>query len=189
MSSSSSVPVNRPADGPARGPQRAAFGIGANLGDRLAALQAAVDLLVALPGTRLVALSPVVETDPVGGPEQPDYLNAVVVVETALSPQDLLAAAHDAERALGRTREVRWGARTLDVDVLAVGATVLDTPDPVLPHPRAHLRGFVLIPWAAVDPAFVVPGHGRVDELAASVGGAGVRPRPDLALRIPAVPS
>lgn len=181
--------VADPVGDPGAGPARAAFSLGANLGDRLAALQAAVDHLAALPGTRLGAFSPVVETHPVGGPQQPDFLNAVVVVDTTLSPRELLAAAHDAEHALGRTREVRWGPRTLDVDLLAVGGAVLDTPDLVLPHPRAHLRGFVLVPWAAVDPAFVVPGHGRVEDLARAVGPAGVRPRPDLALRIPAVPS
>ncbi|MEZ5117903.1 MAG: 2-amino-4-hydroxy-6-hydroxymethyldihydropteridine diphosphokinase [Candidatus Nanopelagicales bacterium] len=165
--------------------RRAAFSLGANLGDRLAALQAAVDTLAGAPGVDLVAVSPVYETDPVGGPEQPAYLNAVVVADVTVDAPALLAAAHTAERALGRTREVRWGPRTLDVDVLAVGDEVRDDPALTLPHPRAHERGFVLVPWAAADPDAVLPGHGRVADLAAAVGADGVRTRPDLRLTPP----
>lgn len=165
--------------------RRAAFSLGANLGDRLAALQAAVDTLAGAPGVDLVAVSPVYETDPVGGPEQPAYLNAVVVADVTVDAPALLAAAHTAERALGRTREVRWGPRTLDVDVLAVGDEVRDDPALTLPHPRAHERGFVLVPWAAADPDAVLPGHGRVADLADAVGADGVHLRPDLSLVLP----
>ena len=154
--------------GPARG-RRAALGIGANEGSPLPALRHAVDLIVAEPGVHLVGLSPLYRTAPVGGPAQPDYLNAVAVIDSTLSPGDLLALAHRAESDLGRTRTVRWGPRTLDVDILAVGEVVSADPALTLPHPRAHERAFVLVPWADVDPEFVVPGRGTVDELRAGL--------------------
>ena len=178
-----SVSIVRSRDDDVPGPRRAAFGLGSNLGDRFASLQAAVDVIAAEPGVRVVGVSPVVETDPVGGPEQDDFLNAVVVVDTSLPPFELLALARRAEQSRGRTREVRWGPRTLDVDVLAVGDVLDDDPELTLPHPRAHERAFVLVPWAAVDPDAVVPGRGRVADLATSLGSAGVRPRADLVLR------
>jgi len=161
---------------------RAALGLGANLGDPQATLRAAVAELAASPGVALVAVSPLVETDPVGGPVgQPAYLNAVVVVVTTLDPPALLALAHRVEAAHGRRREVRYGPRTLDVDVLAVEGVTSEDPVLTLPHPRAAQRAFVLVPWAMVDPAFVLPGLGSVAELAGAVGSAGVRLRPDLA--------
>ena len=152
---------------------RVALSIGANLGDRLAALQYAVDTLSEV-GT-LAAVSDVYETDPVGGPEQPDYFNAVVVLDTGAAPRDVLAAAHRAEQGKGRTREVRWGARTLDVDVLAHGSTVSDDPVLTLPHPRALERAFVLVPWAQIDPDFRLPDGRTVAEVAASVPADGIR--------------
>lgn len=155
--------------------RRAAFSLGANLGDPAAALQGAVDLLTAAVVGADWAVSSVYRTAAVGGPEQPDFLNAVLAVSTAADPTDLLAAAHGAEQAWGRTREVRWGPRTLDVDLLAVGVLVRTRPDLVLPHPRAHERAFVLVPWAEVDPDAVVPGLGRVADLAAAVPASGVR--------------
>lgn len=164
---------------------RVAFGLGANLGDRVAALQGAVDLLVPLLGE--AAVSAVYETAPVGGPaDQPDYANAVLVGDTDLAPRALLAAAQSAEEAWRRTREVRWGPRTLDVDVLAYGGLELHDPDLELPHPRAHERGFVLVPWAEADPAATVVGHGSVRDLAlvalAREGADSVRRRHDVAL-------
>lgn len=168
--------------------RRAALGLGANLGDAPAALQGAVDVLAATDGVRVVAVSAVHETAPVGGPEQPRYLNAVVVVETALAPVVLLAAAHRAEQAFGRTREVRWGPRTLDVDVLAIESVVSDDPALTLPHPRAHERAFVLVPWAEADPGAEIPGRGRVVDLAAQAvareGDSAVRRRDDVALEV-----
>ena len=152
---------------------RVALSIGANLGDRLAALQYAVDTLSEV-GT-LAAVSDVYETDPVGGPEQPDYFNAVVVLDTEAAPRDVLATAHRAEQGKGRTREVRWGARTLDVDVLAHGSTVSDDPVLTLPHPRALERAFVLVPWAQIDPDFRLPDGRTVAEVAASVPADGIR--------------
>jgi len=170
------------------GRHRVALGLGANLGDRVAALQGAVDLLA--PYLRDVAVSPVYETAPVGGPEgQPDYANAVLVGTTDLSPHELLRRAHEAEDAWHRTREIRWGPRTLDVDVLDVDGLVLDDPDLVLPHPRAHERAFVLVPWAAVAPDAVLPGHGSVAALAViatqDAGADAVRRRDDVVLVVP----
>lgn len=156
--------------------RRAALALGSNQGDRLGHLRAALAGLANQPGIAVVAVSPVVETVAVGGPDQPDYLNAVVVVDTTLTPEDLLALAHRLEAAAGRIREVRWGPRTLDVDVLAVGRLTRDTVQLQLPHPRAHLRGFVLQPWSQVDPDFVLVGQGRVADLAAELGDNGVRP-------------
>lgn len=168
---------------------RVALGLGANLGDRVAALQGAVDLLAPLLDG--AAVSSVYETAPVGGPDdQPDYANAVLVGDTDLDPRALLAAAHGAEQAWHRTREVRWGPRTLDVDVLAYGDLQLHEPDLEIPHPRAHERGFVLVPWAQADPAAALPGHGPVSDLAAlSVerdGADAVRRRDDVVLELPA---
>jgi len=163
--------------------RRAAFALGSNLGDRAALLRSAVDALLGSDGVRLVAVSPVYETDPVGGPDgQPAFLNAVLVVDTTLDGAELLALAHAVEQAHGRRRAERWGPRTLDLDLLAVGDEVSDTPSLTLPHPRAHLRAFVLVPWAAADPDAVLPGHGRVRVLAAEIDPAGVRPRPDVCL-------
>jgi dihydroneopterin aldolase/2-amino-4-hydroxy-6-hydroxymethyldihydropteridine diphosphokinase len=150
----------------------AALGLGSNVGDRLAHLQAAVDLLAPL------AVSPVYETAPVGGPEQGPYLNAVVLVP-AIDPLRLLRQAHAVEAARDRVRAERWGPRTLDVDLLDVGGMVLDTPELTLPHPRAAFRTFVLVPWLAVAPEAVVPGAGRIADLLERMGQGGVRPTGD----------
>jgi dihydroneopterin aldolase/2-amino-4-hydroxy-6-hydroxymethyldihydropteridine diphosphokinase len=175
-------------------PRDGVLALGANLGDREATLAAAVADLARTPGLEVVAISPVVETAPVGGPEQPDYLNAVVAVRSTLPPHQLLAACLRVEARHGRERRVRWAARTLDVDVITYGDLVLDTPDLVLPHPRAAGRAFVLAPWAALDPQAMLPlpapgARARVADLLADAGpldAAGVRPRPDLVLEVPA---
>lgn len=171
------------------GERRAVLGIGGNQGDVAAALQGAVDLLFA-PGSGLrpVAVSPVYETAPVGGPEQDRFLNAVVIGATALAPRAVLGIAQSAEQAFHRERIVRWGPRTLDVDVIAVDGTVADDPELTLPHPRAHERAFVLRPWADADPDAVLPGRGRVADLLAALGGQDVRRCTDLELRAPAEP-
>jgi 2-amino-4-hydroxy-6-hydroxymethyldihydropteridine diphosphokinase len=150
---------------------RAVLSLGANLGDRAAALRAA---LVALKDDGLVARSTLYETPPWGPVEQPPYLNAIAVVRGDRDAAGWLARAHELEQAAGRTREVRWGARTLDVDVVTVtgddGAPVLsDDPGLTLPHPRAHERAFVLVPWLTLDPTAVLPGHGRVADLVADL--------------------
>lgn len=164
--------------------------LGSNLGDRRQELQRAVDELAATRGLRITAVSPVYETAPVGGPEQPDYLNAVVLAETSRPVAELLRRAHTIEVAAQRTREVRWGPRTLDVDIIAYGAETSSDPVLTLPHPRAHERAFVLAPWLDADPGAVLPGRGRVaallTALPATLPGGGVRRRDDLALRRPA---
>ena len=152
---------------------RVALSIGANLGDRLAALRYAVAELAELGD--IVAVSEVYKTDPVGGPEQPDYYNAVVVLETEAQPGEVLAAAQRAEQGRGRTREVRWGARTLDVDVLAHGTNTSADPDLTLPHPRATQRAFVMVPWAQIDPDFLLPDGRTVATVCKGLDTAGVR--------------
>ncbi len=160
---------------------------GANLGDREATLAAAVRSLDRTDGIEVVAVSPLVETDPVGGPEQPDYLNAVVVARSRLAPLHLLDEMHRIEHWHRRVREVRWGARTLDLDLIQVGDPAEDgdlrsgTETLTLPHPRAHERGFVLVPWSRADPSAmlrrgdeVVP----VADLLEEVDTSGVRPGP-----------
>ena len=134
--------------------RRAYLGIGSNLGDRLGYLQLAVDRLAAAPGVRVTGVSAVYETDPVGGPVQDDFLNAVVAVDTDLAPIDLWAVCSDAEAAAARVRDVRWGPRTLDVDVLLVGDERVDAPDLVVPHPRLAERAFVVVPLADLDPTW-----------------------------------
>jgi 2-amino-4-hydroxy-6-hydroxymethyldihydropteridine diphosphokinase len=128
------------------------FGIGSNLGDRLAYLQGAVDALAA---DRIGFVKGGDGDDinvRVGGPDQPDFLNGVVLVESDLAPHRLLELAHAIERAAARERVVHWGPRTLDVDVLVFGDTVVDDPDLVVPHPRIAERGFVLAPMRDVAP-------------------------------------
>ena len=134
---------------------RAVIALGANMGDPLAALRGAVEALQQHPEVDVVSTSSVYATAPVGGPEQDDYLNAVVLIDTDLTPRELLALAHRIENDWHRTREVRWGPRTLDIDLIAIhdrdGDVVMDDPDLTLPHPRAHERAFVCVPWAEVE--------------------------------------
>jgi 2-amino-4-hydroxy-6-hydroxymethyldihydropteridine diphosphokinase len=133
--------------------RRAFLGLGANLGDRRTTLREAV---AALPD--VVAVSPVYETEPVGGPAgQPSYLNLVVELVTRRSPRELLELAHDREAAAGRVRQERHGPRTLDVDVLWIDGVTVDEPDLVVPHPRMHERRFVLAPLADLAPDLVAP--------------------------------
>ena len=156
---------------------RAALGLGSNLGDRLAQLSMAIDSLRREPGIESLVVSSYFETAPVGGPDQGEYVNAVAVLDTTLTPSQLLTVAHRCEEAAGRVRVERWGPRTLDVDLLAYDDVVVATPELTLPHPRAVERAFVLVPWAEVDPTFVVNGR-SVAEWAATVGDAGVRLMP-----------
>jgi 2-amino-4-hydroxy-6-hydroxymethyldihydropteridine diphosphokinase len=151
---------------------RAVLSLGANLGDRAAALRAAITALK--DDGVLVARSTLYETPPWGPVEQPPYLNAVVVVRGDRDAAGWLARAHELEQAAGRTRDERWGPRTLDVDVVTVtgddGRPVLSAdPALTLPHPRAHERAFVLVPWASLDPTAVLPGRGRVSDLLAAL--------------------
>jgi dihydroneopterin aldolase/2-amino-4-hydroxy-6-hydroxymethyldihydropteridine diphosphokinase len=181
-------PRRRLGDPPAE-PVQAVLSLGANLGDRLATLQSALDDLAGYEGIRVTAASPVVETAPVGGPEQPDYLNAVVLVYTALAPLELLAACQQVEHDHGRERHVRWGSRTLDIDVITYDDVVAASTELELPHPRAAERAFVLAPWLAVQPTAVLRVGGDPvpvgDLLARAPDRDGVRAtsRPDL--RVP----
>ena len=150
---------------------RAVLSLGANLGDRAGTLRAA---LVALGQHGSVARSMLYETPPWGPVEQPPFLNAIAVVRGERDAAGWLALAQELEQVAGRTREVRWGARTLDVDVVTVtgdDGTPVVSDDPVLtlPHPRAAERAFVLVPWLALDPTATLPGHGRVADLVAAL--------------------
>jgi 2-amino-4-hydroxy-6-hydroxymethyldihydropteridine diphosphokinase len=158
--------------------------LGSNLGDRLANLQLGLDVL-ASGGLDLRAASSVYETDPVGGVDQADYLNAVLLAASSLPPGDILTRCAAAEAAAGRVRTQRWGPRTLDVDIIVCGSVVSADPVLTLPHPRAHERAFVLVPWLELDPRAVLPGWGPVAALLTAVPAAGVRRRPDLRLTLP----
>jgi 2-amino-4-hydroxy-6-hydroxymethyldihydropteridine diphosphokinase len=166
---------------------KAVLSIGSNLGDRLGRLAAVLDAL----GPDLVAVSPVYETAPWGPVAQDDFLNAIVLASHAgRDAKGWLELAHRTEQAEGREREVHWGPRTLDVDVIQVtsdAGEIVSSDDPVLtlPHPRAQERGFVLVPWLAVEPDAALLGHGSVRELVAALPDderSGVRPRDDLSL-------
>jgi 2-amino-4-hydroxy-6-hydroxymethyldihydropteridine diphosphokinase len=150
----------------------AVVSVGSNLGDRLGHLRAGLEILAArFPVT---AVSPVYETDPVGVEDQAAFLNCVALVETG-DADALLAAAHDAECSRGRLRSRRWGPRTLDVDVVAVDRQQSADPRLTLPHPRAHERAFVLVPWLDLDPDAELVGRGPVRELVRRTGRGGVR--------------
>ncbi len=175
------------ADSTLQNPRTAVISLGGNLGNRLETLQGAVDALEDTPGVRVRSVSPVYETDPWGVPagSQPSYFNAVVLVRTTLPPVDLLERGHAIEEAFLRVREERWGPRTIDVDIVAYDEVVSDDPVLTLPHPRAHERAFVLVPWFDVDPAARLPGRGPVADLVAQVTDQGVRRRSDVELRLP----
>ena len=166
--------------------RRIAFGLGANLGDRVAALQGAVDVIAPLLAEP--AVSSVYETAPVGGPEQPDYANAVLIGLSEMAPSDVLALAQLAEQQWHRTREIRWGPRTLDVDVLDIEGVVSDDPVLTLPHPRATQRAFVVVPWLEVEPTGVLADGAALadhEELVAEAIEQGlVRRREDVGLVI-----
>ncbi|GAB3182190.1 hypothetical protein GCM10027060_14490 [Nesterenkonia halophila] len=160
--------VLRDPDLPASFAVDAVLALGSNLGDSGATLAAAVDALAAAEGVEVAAASPRARTRPVGGPpDQPDFLNQVVAVTTTLSPHGLLDVAQRIEAEHHRTREVRWGPRTLDVDVITYAGAHIDSPRLQVPHPRAHERAFVLRPWSWLDPVALLDGV-PVRELAAA---------------------
>ncbi|HZA27903.1 MAG TPA: 2-amino-4-hydroxy-6-hydroxymethyldihydropteridine diphosphokinase [Actinomycetota bacterium] len=155
---------------------RAFVGLGSNLGDRLDNLRRALELLEDR-GVRVIRSSRVYETDPVGGPPQPDYLNAVAQVETRGTARELLEACRETERALGRVREERWGPRVIDLDVLTFGEEEIDERGLQVPHPRMHERGFVLIPLLELDADPPLPGGRRAASVRLeALALAGVRP-------------
>jgi len=166
--------------------RRAVLSLGSNLGDRLQSIQGAVSSLADTPDVWVTAVSPVYETEPVDSP--PDagpYLNAVVLLDTTVSPQLLLDRALAIEDAYERERsDVTNAPRTLDVDLIAVGDKVIDEPSLTLPHPRAAQRPFVLLPWADLEPAAELPGAGPIAELLEGLDRSGVVRRDDLVLDV-----
>lgn len=147
-------------DNPPTEPIEAVLALGANLGDAQETLRRAVAELGAVSGVTITSVGPLARTAAVGGPEQPDFLNTVVLVTTTLSPRDLLHASQSIEADHGRERLEHWGPRTLDIDVIAYGALVHSSDDLEVPHPRANERAFVLAPWAHIAPDAVLPGLG-----------------------------
>lgn len=142
--------------------KRAFVALGANIGDPVATIHSAIDALARLEGVRLLRASALYRTAPVGLKHQPDFINAVAEVETGLEPHALLAALLGTEARFGRVRDRRNGPRTLDLDLLLYDGLSLDTPDLTLPHPRLHLRAFVLVPLAEIAPDLAIPGRGSV---------------------------
>lgn len=148
-----------PLDAPPAGEVAIVLALGGNVGDVRGTLRRAIHDLDAVEGISITAVSPLARTAAVG-PEQEDFLNAVALGWTTLSPRDLLAATSAIEDAHGRVREERWGPRTLDIDIVTIEGVVSADPVLTLPHPRAHERAFVLVPWAQADPDAVLPGLG-----------------------------
>jgi 2-amino-4-hydroxy-6-hydroxymethyldihydropteridine diphosphokinase len=163
----------------------AVLSIGSNLGDRVGYLRGCVALL----GDAVRAVSPVYSTVPWGGVVQDEFLNAVLLVDDRdADAPEWLRRGQRCEAAAQRTRDIRWGPRTLDVDVIDVDQTRWDDPHLTLPHPRAHQRAFVLVPWLDVQPGAVLAGYGAVAELVAALPAAqrrGVQCRDDLTLGLP----
>ncbi|SHJ16892.1 2-amino-4-hydroxy-6-hydroxymethyldihydropteridinediphosphokinase [Tessaracoccus bendigoensis DSM 12906] len=155
--------------------------LGSNMGDSAAILQEAVEYLAETPDLMIVDVSPVYQTKPVGVLEQDDFLNLVVVAESTLEPLTILDRAAAIEENFGRTRELRHGPRTLDIDVIMVGKRISED-DIELPHPRAHERAFVLVPWLDIDPNGEIAGHGPIAELIDDVDVSGVLRRDDIVI-------
>lgn len=155
---------------------KAYLGLGSNLGDRLENLRRAVQLLDGA-GVGTLRSSRIYETEPVGGPPQPDYLNAVIEVDAPGSARELLETCLSVEEELGRVREERWGPRVVDVDVLTFGTEEHHQPDLEIPHPRMHERAFVLLPLLELDADPGLPGGRRASELRLGpLATTGVRP-------------
>ena len=142
---------------------KAVIALGSNLGNRELNIDSAIAELVKI--VEITHLSTNHETDPVGGPEQPKYLNAIAIAETELEPEELLIAMLEIENKLGRKREIHWGPRTLDLDLIVFGDEVIESEILVLPHPRAHERRFVLEPWLEIEPDAYIPGIGKVESI------------------------
>lgn len=153
---------------------RAYVALGANLGDREAALRLAVAALAGRGDTTVIAISELRETDPVGYVDQPRFLNGAVLLETELGARALLDELLEIERELGRVRDGRRdGPRAIDLDLLLYGDETIDEPGLTLPHPRLHQRRFALEPLADIDPELEIPGRGRVSQLLAALDATG----------------
>ena len=142
---------------------KAVIALGANLGNPEEQLDIALELL--RQSLDVKAVSSYYETAPVGGPEQPNYLNAVCIAESDLPAFDLLALLHGLEKVLGRERIERWGPRTIDLDLIQYGGILSYAEELTLPHPRAHERRFVLEPWSEIEPDAILLTHGKISEL------------------------
>lgn len=142
---------------------RAVVALGANLEEPRKAVELAIELLK--QSTDVIAISSMYETAPVGGPEQDNYINAVVTLESELPAADLLALLHGIEKSMGRVRDERWGPRVIDLDLIQYGTLLSKSEELTLPHPRAHERRFVLEPWHEIDPEAILLTHGRIDQL------------------------
>lgn len=152
----------------------ACVALGANIGEPLRQIEAGFAALAAMPETRLLTRSSLYRSAPVGYADQPDFINAVAMIETALSPHALLAALLDVERAHGRVRDFPNAPRTLDLDIVLYGDLVLQEPGLTIPHARMLERAFVMVPLAEIAPDAHVPGQGRVAELAARLDAGSV---------------
>ena len=142
---------------------RAVLSLGSNLGNSAEILSSAAEALNEV--SEVIALSSFYQTRPVGGPPQPDFINAVIIIETNLEPEELLLVAQAIEGAHGRERNentVKWGPRFLDIDLIKCDEMLVNSPDLTIPHPRAHEREFVLRPWNEIDPAATLPGLGAI---------------------------
>jgi 2-amino-4-hydroxy-6-hydroxymethyldihydropteridine diphosphokinase len=146
---------------------KAVVALGANIGNPREQMDLAVALL--REATEVSAVSSYFVTKPVGGPEQPDYLNAVCILESDLPATDLLAVLQGIEKSLGRERNERWGPRTIDLDLVQYGSLLSAADELELPHPRAHERRFVLEPWFEIEPDAILLTHGKISELLAQL--------------------
>jgi 2-amino-4-hydroxy-6-hydroxymethyldihydropteridine diphosphokinase len=153
----------------AGGTERAYIGLGANLGNPAAAIESALAAIAGAPGIHLAARSSLYRTAPLGFLDQPDFLNAVAAIDTALQARALMQVLQGIEDKLGRARSFRNAPRTLDLDLLLYGSAQIDLPDLQVPHPRMHERAFVLVPLAEIAPGLVIPGHGAIEPLLAGV--------------------
>lgn len=142
---------------------KAVIALGANIGDAKAQMDLAVAML--REATEVISVSKYFSTKPVSDIEQPDYLNAVCIVESELPALDLLSVLHGIEKSLGRERLERWGPRTIDLDLIQYGSLLSSADELTLPHPRAHERRFVLEPWYSIDPEAILLTHGKISEL------------------------
>lgn len=151
-------------------PVRVILGIGSNLGKRRRQIRSALKQLASTAGIKNVYLSPLYESHAVteSGIDEsaPKYLNGVIRLDTTLKPKELLEIVRTVEDAHGRVRLIRWGSRTLDIDIIVFGTEIKASKELTIPHPRAYNRAFVLVPWADIEPDAVLPGHGSVKELA-----------------------
>jgi 2-amino-4-hydroxy-6-hydroxymethyldihydropteridine diphosphokinase len=146
---------------------KAVVALGANIGNPKEQMDLAIAML--REATEVTAVSTYYSTKPVGGPEQPDYLNAVCTLESDLPALDLLSLLHGIEKSLGRERNEKWGPRTIDLDLIQYGPLLSKAEELELPHPRAHERRFVLEPWHEIEPDALLLTHGKISELLAQL--------------------